>query len=215
MIHAVMPTYEDGGQQEYDLLSDAILSGLEIADKEEYGTVAIPGINAKELGFPFPKCNHFIVYAIKRFYALKPASKLRKVALIDVDESVCRAFELELRLDHRNTDTGTVENHTKDQVTSFEIKWFWDEGGCEKLMNKENTCVLENEFQFFVETGMARKIPISRRDKNNQHLNYGISFDSSIYSDVISNQEILAERLVVGWQINLVLISKKILYDIH
>ena len=79
VIHAVVPQWRDGHSNEYELLSSAYYSSLELADLLSCESVAIPLLAAGNNGFDLDLA---IEIALKSIDAFEPSNRLTEVHLV-------------------------------------------------------------------------------------------------------------------------------------
>ena len=79
IIHAVVPQWRDGHSNEYELLSSAYYSSLELADLLSCESVAIPLLAAGNNGFDLDLA---IEIALKSIDAFEPSNRLTEVHLV-------------------------------------------------------------------------------------------------------------------------------------
>ena len=129
IIHAVLPKWIDGEHDEYNLLSTAYLSSLELADLAGCKTVAFPLLASGNNRF---EANLALDIAVDSINAFNPVNKLEKVYLVlygmravafakekgyEVDEIIDQKYVLEKNEDYKNG-----MQHTTDQAIGFTAK---------------------------------------------------------------------------------------------
>ncbi|KAI5107509.1 poly [ADP-ribose] polymerase 14 [Silurus meridionalis] len=95
VIHAVGPYYDSSDPQKaVNLLKTAVRRSLNLADRENCESLAIPAISSGTLGFPVGLCADTIVAALKEFLELMNGDTcLKEVHLIDKNEKTIEALE--------------------------------------------------------------------------------------------------------------------------
>ncbi len=94
VILAIGPRYDSSNPQEsVKLLKKAVKKSLNLADQESFQSLAIPAISSGVFGFPLDLCADTIVKAIKEFCDFVEGNTLRKVHLVDNNETTVQALE--------------------------------------------------------------------------------------------------------------------------
>ncbi|XP_076854469.1 poly(ADP-ribose) polymerase family member 14-related sequence 1 [Brachyhypopomus gauderio] len=95
IIHAVGPHFDASDRQgAVRLLKKAVTRSLNLADRENCQSIAIPAISAGNYGFPLDLCADTIVAAIKEFFEFMMGDTcLRKIHLIDNNTTTVEALE--------------------------------------------------------------------------------------------------------------------------
>ena len=129
IIHAVLPKWIDGEHDEYNLLSTAYLSSLELSDLAGCKTVAFPLLASGNNRFDAKLALDIAVDSINAF---KPVNKLEKVFLVlygmravafakergyEVDEIIDQKYVLENNEDYKNG-----KQRAADQALGFAAK---------------------------------------------------------------------------------------------
>ncbi|CAF4147582.1 unnamed protein product, partial [Adineta steineri] len=202
IIHAVVPQFSNGDQEERHLLFSSILSSLRLAEKERCAIVALVAVNSDMVGFTLPDCTNIVVRAIKQFFADYPQSTMKEVILVDTNDTACDLFAHEVIVDHRNVlaDDNDIAN---DQLLQLTAKWCCQTSDGEKIYDENHTCQIETEFQQYLKTFTESTLVISTDDlESDTILNYSIHFRSDLKQLLTSNPEALNGRLVCGHQIS-------------
>lgn len=128
IIHAVLPKWIDGEHDEYNLLSTAYLSSLELADLAGCKTVAFPLLASGNNRFD---ANLALEIAVNSINAFNPTNKLEKVYLVlygmkavafakergyEVDEIIDQKYVLENNEEYKNSKQRTA-NQAMEVVT--------------------------------------------------------------------------------------------------
>ncbi|KAF6730318.1 Poly [ADP-ribose] polymerase 14 [Oryzias melastigma] len=94
VIHAVGPMFESTKvQKSVALLKKAVKESLDLAANNGFVSVALPAIS-KNLSFPLDQCTLSIVTAVREYCdECYDDNRLRKIHLVDSDDSVVQAFE--------------------------------------------------------------------------------------------------------------------------
>ncbi|RVE58381.1 hypothetical protein OJAV_G00209100 [Oryzias javanicus] len=94
VIHAVGPMFEtDKVQKSVALLKKAVKESLDLAAENGFVSVALPAIS-RNLRFPLDQCTLSIVTAVREYCdECYDDNNLRKIHLVDSDDSVIQAFE--------------------------------------------------------------------------------------------------------------------------
>ncbi|XP_066497152.1 poly(ADP-ribose) polymerase family member 14-related sequence 1 isoform X2 [Hoplias malabaricus] len=95
IIHGVGPSYNSSNpQSSVDLLKKCVKRSLNIADRDNCQSIAIPAISSGSLGFPLDLCANTIVGAVKEFLEfVSEDSCLKKIHLIDSNDRTVEALE--------------------------------------------------------------------------------------------------------------------------
>ncbi|CAF4119322.1 unnamed protein product, partial [Adineta steineri] len=138
IIHAVVPQFSNGDQEERHLLFSSILSSLRLAEKERCAIVALVAVNSDMVGFTLPDCTNIVVRAIKQFFADYPQSTMKEVILVDTNDTACNLFAHEVIVDHRNVlaDDNDIAN---DQLLQLTAKWCCQTSDGEKIYDENHT----------------------------------------------------------------------------
>ena len=94
VIHAVGPIH--GVDHEDDLLKDATLNSLKLADKNNLKTIAFPAISTGIYGFPKDRCATIMLSTTIAY--LEGPTKLEKVVYCLYDRKTLEIFEYTLQL---------------------------------------------------------------------------------------------------------------------
>lgn len=91
VIHAVGPVWGEGDEDRK--LKNAVLSALEIAEKNGIKSVSLPAISSGIFGFPKDRAAHIIFTTAVEF--LKNARKLQEIHFCNIDELTTNLFKQE------------------------------------------------------------------------------------------------------------------------
>jgi O-acetyl-ADP-ribose deacetylase (regulator of RNase III) len=90
VIHAVGPVWGEG--QEEDKLAQAVSGSLELAQRLELSSIALPAISTGIFGFPVQDASRVILQTIVDFFTNRPESRLRLVRLVLFDQKTRQVF---------------------------------------------------------------------------------------------------------------------------
>lgn len=96
VIHAVGPIWQGGGQNEDELLRQAVWHSLLKAHELSLVSIAIPAISSGIFGFPKERCAAILVKAALDFCARYPDSPLREIRFTNFDQLTAGLFEAEI-----------------------------------------------------------------------------------------------------------------------
>ncbi|CAF1460501.1 unnamed protein product [Rotaria sordida] len=160
VIHAIGPQYANGNQQERPLLFSSILSSLRLAEQEGYNSIALPAISGATYRFPLQDCTNIVIRAVKQFFADFPESHLRKVILLDIDDTACNSFAREVVNDHTNTGTDNDNDIMNCDLPPLTAKWCWQSDFGEKIYDDTHTHQIEDAFQEYLRTFIQSNLKI-------------------------------------------------------
>ncbi|XP_061170810.1 protein mono-ADP-ribosyltransferase PARP14-like [Saccostrea echinata] len=94
LVHAVGPQWQGGTNEEEVKLRKAILKCLELTDKNNYSSIAIPALSAGIFGYPMDQSVDTIVSSIQLHFKSKEgkSSKIKEIYFCDVDDKIVMAF---------------------------------------------------------------------------------------------------------------------------
>jgi O-acetyl-ADP-ribose deacetylase (regulator of RNase III) len=90
VIHAVGPIWGEGDEEKK--LHDAVYSALEMADRYEISSVALPAISTGIFGFPKDRGARVILDAIDQFLEHNTGSHLKDVHIVLIDDASVEIF---------------------------------------------------------------------------------------------------------------------------
>ncbi len=90
VIHAVGPYWGEG--QEEEKLAQAVHGSLQVADRLNLKSIALPAISTGIFGFPLDKAAHIFLDTIQEYLASTPASGLKLIRLVIYDQKSLQAF---------------------------------------------------------------------------------------------------------------------------
>lgn len=90
VIHAVGPVWGEGDEDAK--LAQAVTGSLELAERLQLRSVALPAISTGIFGFPKPRAAHVILSAILDYLQTQPPSHLELVRLTLYDQPTLSAF---------------------------------------------------------------------------------------------------------------------------
>jgi O-acetyl-ADP-ribose deacetylase (regulator of RNase III) len=93
IIHAVGPVWGSGDEDHK--LQTAYTSVLEMADAQGFKTVAFPSISTGIFGFPVERGAHIAVEVMVHFCVIRPASPVREIRFVLIDNSTVQVFRRE------------------------------------------------------------------------------------------------------------------------
>ncbi|CAF3647844.1 unnamed protein product [Rotaria sp. Silwood1] len=201
VIHAIGPQYTGGNQQEQPLLFFSVLSSLQLAEEENYTSVALPAISSKTYGFPLADCTNIMVRAVKQFFADYPQSKVKKVILLDLDDAACNSFAREVAIDHSNAVLDNEDDIMNYELPPLTAKWCWQDDHDEKINNDSDIRKIESAFQQYLKTSISPELEIAPDNlKSGTIVNYSIHFRPDLKQLLTKNPSALNSRLVCGYQ---------------
>ncbi|XP_062604645.1 protein mono-ADP-ribosyltransferase PARP14-like [Saccostrea cucullata] len=94
LIHAVGPQWQGGNNEEEIKLRQAIMKCLELTDRNDYSSIAIPALSAGIFGYPVDQSVDTIVSSIQFYFKSKEgkSSKIKEIYFCDVDDKIVDAF---------------------------------------------------------------------------------------------------------------------------
>ena len=203
IIHAIGPQFVDGNHHERPLLFFSVLSSIRLAEENGYESVALPAISSHTYKFPLADCTNILVRAMKQFFADYPQSTIRKIILIDIDETVCDSFAREIVLDHRDSlaDDDEIINRDSSQ-SSLPAKWCWMDHDSEKIYDENHTREIESAFQNYLKTSDTAELFIFVDNLSSGILtDYTIHFHPNLQQMLVRNPDALNKGLVCGYQL--------------
>ncbi|MGE5122926.1 MAG: macro domain-containing protein [Acidobacteriaceae bacterium] len=90
VIHAVGPVWGDGNED--DKLSVAIRGSMQLADKLELSSIALPALSTGIFGFPMPRAAQVILTAILEYIERTPGTRLKLIRLVLYERTSVQAF---------------------------------------------------------------------------------------------------------------------------
>ena len=96
IIHAVGPVWRGGGQNEDDLLRQAVENSLLKAEELGLESIALPAISSGIFGFPKPRCARILLAAAMEFFRQHPQGSLRQARFTNIDQATTAIFVEEL-----------------------------------------------------------------------------------------------------------------------
>ncbi|CAF1170949.1 unnamed protein product [Adineta steineri] len=201
IIHAIGPQYMDGNQQERSLLFSCILECLKLAENEGCTSVALPAISDKTYGFPLADCTNIVVRAIKQFFADYPQSKMKKVILLDMDDTACNSIAREVSIDHNNAVLDNDDAIVDCELPPLTAEWCWQDDNYEQIYNDDDICQIENTFQEYLKNSSSSELTISVDNlASGTIIDYNIHFFPDVKTLIANNPNTLNSRLVCGFQ---------------
>ena len=202
VIHAVGPQYTGGHQQERPLLFSSILKSLQLAEGEGYTRVALPAIGSQTYGFPMADCTNIVIRAIKQFFADYPQSKVKKVVLLDVDDTACSSLAREIATDHSNALLEDEDDIMSTELPPLTARWCWKDDLDEKINNDSDARAIENAFQQHLKPlGTSSLIIAADNLKSGTIVNYSIHFLPELKQLPANKLGALNGRLHCGYQV--------------
>jgi O-acetyl-ADP-ribose deacetylase (regulator of RNase III) len=92
IIHAVGPVWHGGENGEPGHLRAAYTSALELAEAQGFRSIAFPSISTGIFGFPVEQGAHIALQAARDFCQAHPASSVREIRFILIDEPTVQIF---------------------------------------------------------------------------------------------------------------------------
>jgi len=96
VIHTVGPVWRDGKNKEEELLKNAVISAMELAQKYELNSIALPAISTGIFGFPKEKGVKIIVDSVIEF--LKTHDLPKEIHFTNIDEYTSNLFASYLKV---------------------------------------------------------------------------------------------------------------------
>jgi O-acetyl-ADP-ribose deacetylase (regulator of RNase III) len=96
VIHTVGPVWQGGKNKEEELLKSAVISAMDIAQKYELNSIAIPAISTGIFGFPKEKGVKIILDSVIEF--LKAHNLPKEVHFTNIDEYTSNLFASYLKV---------------------------------------------------------------------------------------------------------------------
>jgi len=90
VIHAVGPLWGEGDEQAR--LAAAVQGSLKLAEELGLASIALPALSTGVFGFPKPSAAQVILTAIYDYVAENPASSLKYIRLVLLDQETIQAF---------------------------------------------------------------------------------------------------------------------------
>lgn len=201
VIHAIGPQYDSGNQQVRPLLFASILASLRVAEEEGYSSIALPAISAATFGFPLQDCTNILIRAIKQFFADFPESNLRRIILIDIDDSVYNSFTYEVMKDHTNTVETNNDDIIEYDLPPLTVIWRWQDYADEKIYNDNDTRQIETAFQQYLTTFIPCTLILKMDHLTEAKIvNYSIHFREELRKILKDNPNALNDRIICGYQ---------------
>jgi O-acetyl-ADP-ribose deacetylase (regulator of RNase III) len=92
VIHAVGPVWHGGGEQEDELLRQAVWNSLIAADSRKLASIALPAISSGIFGFPKDRCARILVQTAVDFCEAHPASSVTDIRFVNKDDATAKLF---------------------------------------------------------------------------------------------------------------------------
>lgn len=109
VIHAIGPKWkQDDAERCVFQLKKAVRQSLQLAEKLQYRSIAIPAISSGVFGFPISQCVEAIVLAVKETFQYDwDGHTLKEIYLVDTSEKTVEAFAETVKTVFKNTMPGT------------------------------------------------------------------------------------------------------------
>ncbi|KAF6120826.1 poly(ADP-ribose) polymerase family member 14 [Phyllostomus discolor] len=109
VIHAIGPRWKSDDAQGCVLqLKKAVRQSLQLAEKLQYQSIAIPAISSGVFGFPISQCVEAIVLAVKETFQYNwDGRTLKEIYLVDTSQKTVEAFAETVKTVFKNTMPGT------------------------------------------------------------------------------------------------------------
>ncbi|XP_036907370.1 protein mono-ADP-ribosyltransferase PARP14 [Sturnira hondurensis] len=109
VIHAIGPKWKRDDAQGCVLqLKEAVRQSLQLAEKLQYRSIAIPAISSGVFGFPISQCVEAIVSAVKETFQYNwDGCTLKEIYLVDTSEKTVEAFAETVKTVFKNTTPDT------------------------------------------------------------------------------------------------------------
>jgi O-acetyl-ADP-ribose deacetylase (regulator of RNase III) len=96
VIHTVGPVWQGGKNKEEELLKSAVISAMELAQKHELNSIALPAISTGIFGFPKEKGVKIIVDSVIEFS--KTHNSPKEIHFTNIDEYTSNLFASYLKV---------------------------------------------------------------------------------------------------------------------
>jgi len=96
IIHTVGPVWNDGRNNEENLLADCYKNSLKIAVENDIKTIAFPSISTGVYRFPIEKAAAIAVKEVKNF--IENDSSLEEIIFVCFDETTFKAYKIILEI---------------------------------------------------------------------------------------------------------------------
>ena len=141
IVHAVVPKWIDGEHQEYDNLSAAYLSALNVADILQCETIAFPLMGAGYNGFDAELAFEIAKLSIESFEAKNLKNVILVVYKDRITELVRNAgipvLDLQWLASNRKKKKVTQVGAEVEKIASAAYNWLIDKGNLEKFSTQE------------------------------------------------------------------------------
>ena len=172
---------------------------MRLAEEEDYSSVALPAISSVTYGFPLQDCTNIVIRAVKQFFADFPQSHVRKVILLDIDDSACNSFAREVINDHTSVVDNDITNY--EPLPPLTSKWCWLDDYSEKIYDDNHTRQIENALEQYLHTGIPSTLILNADNlKSATIVNYSIHFLPNLKDTLAANPNAINARLVCGCQ---------------
>lgn len=91
LIHAVGPRWRGGSHNEEHLLKKTIFRCLELTEKHNYSSIAIPALSAGFYGYPAVESVEAVLGAIELYIKTVPSS-IKEIYFCDVNDTIVKKF---------------------------------------------------------------------------------------------------------------------------
>lgn len=92
IVHACLPTWKGGLNQESDHLTECVQSALEETDKRRFRSIAFPALCSGIFGYPIKQATSVIVKAVKSCLKDKKVSNVKEIIFCDVKAETVKSF---------------------------------------------------------------------------------------------------------------------------
>lgn len=86
VIHTVGPVWQDGNNNEAELLRNCYINTLKLASENQIDTIAFPNISTGIYGFPKKMAAETAALAIAEFQEFMPASGINEISFVCFDD---------------------------------------------------------------------------------------------------------------------------------
>ncbi len=100
IIHAVGPKWGEGDED--NKLRHAVKNSLELAERKNLKTIAMPAISSGIFGFPKDRCAKIILNSIKKYFHSHSTGSLKEVRICLLDKLTIDVFQERFKIDYKD-----------------------------------------------------------------------------------------------------------------
>ena len=140
IINTVGPRYPGNSSKDF-LLVNAVMASLELCDKLNCTTIAIPAISAGIFGFPAKESAKCCIKGMYDYFNLNPQSKITYIRWMDLQQECVSSFISSLKYNletnalpnqrvepPKQVENQTVQPQPKGQLRfKTDAQWYWDQ----------------------------------------------------------------------------------------